>query len=565
MGIDPAPPGGSMSPRPDSQPPRPPRTSGSPPLEPHPEDHVLAVDLGTSGPKVALVSTRGEVETHAFRPTGLDLGQGGAAEQDPEEWWTAVREATREVLHGTRVPPDRWAGICCTAQWSGTVCVDAAGKALGPAVIWMDTRGAPDVRRVLGGRVKVQGYGARHLVRWLRLTGGLPGAAGKDPLAHILFLQRARPERFAATHRLLEPKDYLNLRLTGRARSTFDTVALYWLTDNRDIRHVRYHPDLLRTTGIPREKLPSLVPATRILGSTGPEVTAELGLPRPLPVVAGSADLHTAAVGSGAVEMYRPHLYVGTSSWLLCHVPTKRTDVLRNMAALPSALPDRYLLCNEQETAGACLNWLRDAVFFPHDALDGTDAPEDTHRRLDALAASVAPGAEGVLFLPWLYGERTPVEDAELRGAFLNLSLRTRRATLVRAVLEGVALNTRWLLQGLERFTGHRMDPIHFIGGGARSDTWSRIFADVLGRRIVQVADPLHANVRGAAFIGAVGLGLRTWEELPRLIPVANTWIPDPGRRALHDRQFHRYLEAWKHTRPLSHRRLSPARLSESS
>ena len=238
--------------------------------------------------------------------------------------------------------------------------------------------------------------------------------------------------------------------------------------------------------------------------------------------MAGTPDLQSAAIGSGATRDFQAHLYVGTSSWLTCHVPFKKTDMLRNIASLPSAIPGRYFVADEQETAGAALTFLRDRVLF------GGDPPADAYREFDRMAAAAPPGSGGVIFTPWLYGERTPVEDRFVRGGFHNLSLSAGRPELVRAVLEGVALNSRWLLQAVERFTRRRLEPIRFIGGGARSDVWCQIFADVLGRTIEQVADPVNANARGAAMLAAVALGELNFDQVPERVRVARSYAPDP-------------------------------------
>ena len=382
--------------------------------------------------------------------------------------------------------------VACTAQWSGTVAVDERCQPLRDAIIWMDSRGAPYVRRITRGPVNVQGYGVGKLARWLRTTGGIPARSGKDPIAHILWLKHEEPETYRRAHLFLEPKDWLNARLTGRAAASFDSIALHWVTDNRRPDRIRYDQALLRLAGIEQSRLPELLAATDILGPLLPGRPAR-SASRPIPVVVGTPDIQSAAIGAGATRDYQAHLYVGTSSWLTCHMPFKKTDLRHNMASLPSPIPRRYFVADEQETAGAALTFLRDRVLF------GEGQPTDGYAELDRMAAQAQPGSHGVIFTPWLYGERTPVEDRFVRGGFHNLSLSASRDDLVRAVFEGVALNARWLLRAVERFTRHRLEPIRFIGGGARSDVWCQIFADVLGRAIEQVADPVNANARGAA------------------------------------------------------------------
>lgn len=512
---------------------------------------VLAIDLGTSGPKVALVTATGRVLGGQTAPTELYLSDGGGAEQDPEGWWSAIVTATARLREQGLADFERVVAVGVTSQWAGTVPVDADGTALGRAVIWMDSRGARYIDEIVGGLLKVEGYAARKLWTWIRRTGGAPSLVGKEPLSHALFLKHERPEVYAAAAKLLEPKDYLVQRLTGRAVATFDSIALHWVTDNRDIDRIDYDPALLDLAGLARQKLPDLCRATDVVGTLRPEVARQLGLRPEVKVVGGTPDVQSAAVGSGAVRDGQAHVYLGTSSWLTCHVPFKKTDLRSNMASLPSALPGRYFVANEQETAGACLTWLRDNVLHPDDALGSGPAPDDFFARLDAAAAETPAGSGGVLFTPWLYGERCPVADHALRASFLNLSLTTTRAHMLRAVLEGVAFNSRWLLEALERFVGHRLDPIRVIGGGASSALWCQIYADVLGREMEQVEDALQCNARGAALVASLGLGLVTVDEIPEHVGVSARFSPRAEHRATYDRLFAEYRTIYRRTKAI--------------
>lgn len=506
-----------------------------------PTRHVLAWDLGTSGAKVGLVASSGVVLASEFEPVRLSLSQGGA-EQSPDEWWRALVLATRRLLAREVVPRASIAAIGVTAQWAGTVMVDAHGRSLGNAVIWMDTRGAAAVKRLTAGFPGMQGYALFKLWRWLRLTGGAPTHAGKDPIGHILWLREARPELYAQAHKFLEPKDYLTLRLTGRFTATFDSIAMHWVTDNRDPARIDYDRRLLDMVGLERRQLPDLCAAPEILGALLPAAASELGLDPSVVVVGGAADVHSGAIGAGTTRDFATHLYVGTSSWISCHMPRKRSDVLHNMAALPAAIPGRYLLLNSQETAGACLTHLAENLFFAADELE-TRAPPDVFARFDQVAAHAPAGSGRLLFLPWLYGERTPVEDARLRGAFVNYSLEHERAHVIRAVLEGVAHNSRWLFGHIERFVGRRIDELRFIGGGASSDLWCQIFADVLGRRVARVEAPRSANLRGAGLIALVGIGELDFDAVPERVPIERRFDPRTEVRALYDELFAEFLE----------------------
>ncbi len=511
---------------------------------------VLAWDLGTSGAKAGLVTADGRVLASEFEATPLALLPDGGAEQNPEDWWNALCTATLRLLSREVVARDSIAALGVTSQWSTTVAVDESGKALDNAIIWMDSRGARHIRALTGGAVRVAGYAPLKLLRWMRLTGGAPGHSGKDPLAHILFLKHERPAIYERARYFLEAKDYLTFRLSGRAAATFDSIALHWLTDNRDPRNIRYDAGLLALAGVPREKLPDLCPAIEKLGPLLPEHRERFGLRANVVVVAGSPDIHSAAIGAGTTRDADPHLYIGTSSWIASHVAHKKTDIAHNMASLPSAIPGRYLLLNEQETAGACLSQLSDKLFFPKDEL-GTPAPSDVFKRFDELAAGVPAGSEGLFFLPWLYGERTPVEDHSLRGGWFNYSLAHERAHVVRSVLEGVAYNSRWLFSCVEKFVGTRVASLRFIGGGAESPLWAQILADVLNRPIQRVEQPKLSNLRGAALIAFCGLGELDFDDVPSRVSVTATFEPRAAHRGTYDDGYARFLELHSALQPI--------------
>jgi xylulokinase len=508
-------------------------------------EHVLAIDLGTGGPKAALVGPDGRIAAHEFEPTPLELLGDGGAEQDPDGWWAAITAAVRRVLGGGEVDRADVVAVSVTSQWSGTVAVDAEGRHLYPAVIWMDSRGAPYVKELITGKLNVAGYDALKLRHWIQRTGGIPSHSGKDPVAHILWLRNERPDVYRAAHAFLEPCDYLNARLTGRQCASFDSIVAHWLTDNRDLSDVRYDPQLLEWAGIARSQLPELVPSASVIGTVLPEVAEEWGLTADTKVVTATGDVHSAVVGSGALGDYEGHLYMGTSSWLSCHLPAKRTDLLHNQAALPSAVPGRYFLANEHEVGGGALLWLRDQAGLVDDL-------DDANRR----AAAAPAGSNRVIFTPWLNGERTPVDDHTIRGGWNNLSLSTTRDDLVRSVFEGVAFNSRWLLDTVEKFVKRPMDGLNFIGGGASSDLWCQMHADVCDRVIRRVAEPQHANTRGAAFVAWLALGRTTLDELNRSVTIAAEFRPDPAARATYEPLYKEFTKLYKAHKPI-HARLN--------
>jgi xylulokinase len=510
------------------------------------EPVILAVDLGTSGMKVALITVSGNVIGWESEPVRLIITPDGGAEQSPEEWWQAFLSAAGRLLKRQPDAGPRVRAVCCSTQGEGTIAVDQAGNAIGNAILWMDMRGAPYLHKQIRGTINIDGVGISNLLRFIRLTGGMPSMTGKDPAAHMLFIRDTMPEIYARTHKFLNVLDYLNLRLTGEFVASFDSIVTSWVTDNRDPDAIRYDDSLIRSLGIDRAKLPDVVPCSRVIGQLRREAAQALGLSQDVKVVAGAIDNTAAAIGAGAVEDFLPHLYIGTSSWITAHVPFKKTDITSSLASIPCAVPGRYLLTALQATAGGNLAFLRDNILYHKDELLQEAEVPDIFKVLDQIALRVPAGANGVIYTPWIWGERAPVEDRTLRAGLYNLSLHNTREDVIRAFLEGIAFNTRWLLSPVEKFIKQKVNTIHIVGGGAQSDVWCQIFADVMNVEIKQVQDPIYANARGAAWIGAVGLGEIKFEDVSRLVQFKRIYQPQSQNQALYDDKFGVFKQIYK-------------------
>src|SRR6266498_11337 len=510
------------------------------------EKLILAVDLGTSGMKVALITVSGKVIGWENEPVRLILTHDGGAEQSPEEWWQAFLSAAERLLQREQEAASAVIAVCCSTQGEGTVAVDKKGNALSNAILWMDMRGAPYLRKQIGGTINLSGAGISNVLRFVRLTGGMPSMTGKDPAAHMLFIRDSMPEVYARTYKFLNVLDYLNLRLTGEFVATYDSILTSWVTDNRNPDSIQYNDSLIHSLGIDREKLPEIVPCTKVIGNLRTDVADTLGLSSNVKVVAGAIDNTAAAIGAGTVEDFATHLYIGTSSWMAAHVPFKKTDIASSLASIPCAVPGRYLLTAMQATAGGNLTFLRDNIIYNKDELlQEADVP-DIFKVLDQIADRVPAGSNGVMYTPWIWGERAPVEDRRLRAGLYNLSLNNTREDIIRAFLEGIAFNTRWLLSPVEKFLGQKVNSINIVGGGAQSDVWCQIFADVMNVEIKQVADPIYANARGAAWIGAAGMNEIKFGEIPQLVQYKCVYQPQSQNRALYDEKFEIFREIYK-------------------
>jgi xylulokinase len=467
------------------------------------EELALCVDLGTGGPKVAIVTLDGEVVAHEVHHVETHFGADGEATQDANEWWTKILAASKRLLSDTHSAA-RVRAVAITGQYASTVPVDEEGLPTGPCLTWLDTRGGRYSRPAIGG--SFQGYNARKALQFMRKTGGGPSPTGADPVGQILRLVHEEPELVARTRWFMEPVDYLTMRFSGVASATHASRLALWMTDNRHLDRYEYDGHLASLVGVDTKYLPPLRPFGAIIGKVSASISTELGLGLETVVITGIPDLHAAAIGAGATRLYDTHLALSTTSWISCPVPKKKTDITHSIAAVPGLSDESYLMINSQDTGGKALEWLQGAL--------AGDGPAMSFSEMTALAATSPPGASGVIFTPWLAGERSPVGNKRLRAGFTNLSLTTSTADLIRAVMEGVAANSAWLFGYVEKFTGQRLSPVRLLGGGAQSTLWCQIYADTLDRDVEQVPQPLLAQVRGVALLASVALGRRRLEDV---------------------------------------------------
>jgi xylulokinase len=511
--------------------------------------YVLAIDLGSGSLKAAVVSDRGEVVSSAESNITTHILQDGGGEQDPVEWWNGAKQTARQVIRESNVAPEDIVAIGCDSQWSVVVPVDQNGEPLMRAVHWMDTRGGKYNCEITAGFPRIQGYGLYRLLKWIKFTGMVPTRSGVDSLGHVLFIKHERPEIYAKTHKFLEPMDFITARLTGKIAATQKTMAPFLVVDNRRWGSQQYSHELLKLAGLDQNKFPALIPNNGIIGPISSSIAEELGLHPSTQVVAGIGDSNASAIGSGAVMDYETIIYIGTTLYMTCHVPFKKTDLGSFMTSLPSPFESRYYLLGEQGTGGKCVEFFLKNMIYPDDDYNTGPKPDDAYFRFNTMASAAPAGSDGVIFLPWLNGTVVPSEDPHVRGGFINLSVSTNRSHMTRAIMEGLAYNNRWTREAAEKFIGRRIESFRFSGGGALSDVWSQIHADVLGVPIQQMEDPGNTTVRGAALLALITLGYRSIEEIPGLIRYKRVFEPDKSNRKLYDRMYSQYRELFKKNR----------------
>jgi xylulokinase len=515
--------------------------------------YVLAIDLGTGGPKVGLVNQSGYVVSSAFTPVKLSFLPDGGAEHEPGEWWATIVSCVKKVMQAAQVAPEAVVAVGVTSMWSVTLPVDERGQPLMNAISWMDSRGAPYNRELVKGFPNIQGYKVSLLLKYLDLVGFPPTRKGVDALGHMLFIKHARPEVYRRTYKFFEPMDYINMRLTGKFAATQNTALPMMMMDNRRLDNREYDPWLLKTGGIDREKLPDLSPVEGILGTILPAVAEELGLSSSTVVVCGVNDNSSSAIGAGSIADAEPVAVMGTSGYLASHLPSKKTDINASLGTMPSGLKERYLFWGELGNNGKVLESYLKNLIFAQDSFGTGNVPEDLYERASRVAAEVPAGSEGVLFLPWFNGSLSPAEDPHMRGGFLNLSHETSRAHLTRAVFEGLAMNWRWLRGPSEKLIGMPFHYWRLTGGGALSDVWSQIMADVVGLPMHRQADPRNSNVIGIGLLAFQRLGLVKLEDIPNMIKFDRVFTPDPKNQQIYDRMFGQFMAAKDKIRPVFH------------
>jgi xylulokinase len=488
---------------------------------------VLAIDLGTGGPKVALVTADGSTVAWSSRPVTTRFIAGGGAEQDPNEMWSAIVGATRSTLEAVRPKPPIVA-VAVTSQYMSVIPVASDGTPTGPCVLWMDTRGAAHNLSLLTDE---------SFALFIERHGLIPLPSGNDDIAHIHVLRTFHPESYESADAFLEPMDYVNARLTGVVAATQSTMFGQMVCDNRTWGLTEYDPELVAATRLDPGKLAPLVPMNGIVGSVTTAAAAQLGIAVGIPVTTGTIDSITSAIGTGALTGRDGSVIIGTTSVLVSHIDTFQGDLGAGLLTVPSPLAGMYYVMAENGVGGRALEWAM-RLFGYGDDFDTATAD----------AAAIDAGCEGVQFLPWMLGSIAPKPSDDVRAAFAGLSLHHDRRHMIRAVFEGVALNLAWLRPAVESFVGHDFSMIRFGGGGAQSDLWSQILADALDRPVHQLEEPRATNARGAAFLAFATLGKLSIDDVPSLLLTHAVREPNPANRECMDAalgqlvEFHRAL-----------------------
>jgi xylulokinase len=446
---------------------------------------ILSLDLGTSGLKAVLFDAEGNNLARSTCPCATRYGEGGRAEQDPEEWWKAL-VTVLGMLREQGGDTGSVSAIGISGHMMGAVPVDAGGKALGSALIHADTRAGEIADRL------VERVGAE---RVYSVTGHRPSSSYSGP--KIEWIRQNEPERYRAAAYFLNPKDYLNARLTGiiaTDRSDASGTLLY------DLSTHDWSPEMIESFGIDVEKLPPVLPSTTVLGTVHGRAAAETGLPASAAVVCGAGDGICAGVGAGSVAPGLTYNYLGTTSWVATTTAAPLADPLRRVFTFDHAVEGLYHSMGTMQSAGGAVEWFR-SNYLGHISDAGR-----SYAMLDDLIAESVPGSRGVIFLPYLQGERSPWWNSGCTGGWYGLRMEHTMADMTRALFEGVANNLALIAEILDSFAPFR--ELSLLGGGGLSKEWPQILCDGFNKPLHLLEGSDAVTARGAAIIAGVGSGL---------------------------------------------------------
>lgn len=489
--------------------------------------YLIGIDVGTSGTKAALFDSGGACVADATHAYPLYQPQNGWAEQDPRQWWQACASAIRDILAKASIPASSIAGVGLSGQMHGLVMLDKQGDVLRNCILWCDGRTTAECAQI------TDTVGRQRLLA-VTANPALPGfTAGK-----LLWVRSHEPELYRRCRHVLLPKDYIRYCLCGVFATEVSDASG---TNLLDVPNRRWSGEILSALHIEPSLLPDVFESCEVTGHLTKEAAKATGLPAGLPVVGGGADNAAAAIGMGVVESGKALTTIGTSGVILAHSDTVQIDPKGRIHTFCSAVPGAWIVMSCTLAAGGSLQWFRNN-FCMDEMREAEQTGVDPYAILDGLAEHVPIGANRLLFLPYLMGERSPILDENARGCFFGLSGMHTRHDLLRAVLEGVVYSLRDCLEVL-RELDVRFDEMAVTGGGGNSRLWRQMLADVYRCPVVR-KDNREGAALGAAILAGVGVGLYPdlRQACQRMIRVRDSLEPvceNSGRYEPYYRLYH--------------------------
>ena len=494
------------------------------------ESLLVGIDAGTSSVKAVLLDLHGNVcavgqadyPLHHLRPAWV--------EQNPEDWWQATCKAVREMLAKVPHGPERVLGLAVSSQAPALLALDSSGRPLRPAMIWMDRRAEAETAQL------IELLGAEEIYR---ITGNRPDAF--YVAARLLWLRNHEPEILKRTWKFVQVNGYINYRLSGCL--TMDPAHAV-LLQLRDYRTGEWWEAICSACGVDPEQFPEVMEAHRAQGEVTTEAAQATGLRRGTPVMAGVVDSAAAALEAGVTEPGIAVEMTGTSTVVI--IPNDRGVTEPALIAMPHALPGIDLLLGAMVSSGGCLRWFRDQFGQPDDPAAQESGP-DAYDLLTGQAAGIEPGSGGVIFLPYMMGERSPLWHTNARGVLFGLSLATPKAALVRAILEGAAFALRHNLE-VAALAGAEVREMRSVGGCSRSDLWNQIKADVLGMPL-QLPRAGVGSPFGSAILAGMGTGAFpvVQKSLSEMVHLDRRFEPSYANHEKYTQIYRVYRDIYEH------------------
>ncbi len=482
------------------------------------EKYLIAHDLGTSSNKASLFSTTGELVKSYTVPYEVHFFQKNCAQQNPEDWWEAVCTATRKIIED--ISPENVLGISFSSQMQACIAVNENGEALRPAMIWADQRAEEQMEQL----VERVGFD-----RMYELNGHRPSASYS--IEKLMWIRDNEPDIYGKTYKMMLAKDYIICRLTGRFVTDYSEASG---TDAFDLKRLKWSGEILDAAGISPEKMPELHASTDVIGTLLPDAAKALGLTEETAVVCGG-DGPCSALGAGSIEEGQMFLSYGTSAWIAGTSDEVFLDKEKTLICFGHVIPGKYMPCGTMQAAGSSYSYIKKALCQDEEELarqEGTSVYE----KMDRLVRKSPAGAKGLIFLPYMLGERSPRWNPETSGSFLGIRMEHEKCDYVRAVLEGVAMNLDVILSAQRE--KREITELVLTGGGARGDASAQILSDVLGVRLHRLDHVETATSIAAAVIAGVGVGVfKDFSVIHQFVKKEDDFCPDGGNSQVYKRQ----------------------------
>ena len=464
--------------------------------------YLVAHDIGTSGNKATLFTTQGQLVKSTVCPYHTDYFNSNWAEQNPLDWWNAVCSSTKELVCG--LDKKDVLAISFSGQMMGCVCVDKDGNPLRKAIIWADMRASAEEAEI-SSKISIDNF--------YRIAGHR--ISRSYSIEKLMWIKNNEPDIYQKTYKMLQAKDYIILKLTGKFLTDYSDASG---TNAFDLNTFKWSDEIIRAAGIDYEKLPQVVPSTHIAGEILTAVSEECGLGTGTMVVVGGGDGMCASVGAGSTSEGKTYNCLGSSSWICTTSKKPIFDDEYRTFNWAHIVPGMIAPCGTMQAAGASFNWLKNEICSWEKEL-GKATGRSPYEYINEQIESSQPGSNGLLFLPYLMGERSPRWNANAKGAFIGLKMEHKRADILRSVVEGIGMNLNIILKILQSYV--KIDEMILIGGLAKGSIQRQILADIFDIKILRLNYLEEATSIGAAVTAGVSIGvLDSFEDANKFIQV---------------------------------------------